>query len=52
MFGHHPRLAKDAFMGIRSSEKRKSHQDYADKLKNRLSDAYQCASEEVAHKGE
>ena len=52
MFGRHPRLAIDAFLGIRSSEERKSHQDYADKLKNRLSDAYKCASEEVAHKGE
>ena len=52
MFGRHPRLAIDAFLGIRSSEERKSHQDYADKLKNRLSDAYKCASEEAAHKGE
>ena len=52
MFGRHPRLAIDAFLGIRSSEERKSHQDYADKLKNRLSDAYKRASEEAAHKGE
>ena len=52
MFGRHPRLAIDAFLGIRSSEERKSHQDYADKLKNRLSDAYKCVSEEAAHKGE
>ena len=52
MFGRHPRLAIDAFLGIRSSEERKSHQDYADKLKNRLSDAYKCASEEAANKGE
>ena len=52
MFGRHPRLAIDAFLGIRSSEERKSHQDYADKLKNCLSDAYKCASEEAAHKGE
>ena len=52
MFGRHPRWAIDAFLGIRSSEERKSNQDYADKLKNRLSDAYKCASEEAAHKGE
>ena len=52
MFGRHSRLAIDAFLGIRSSEERMSHQDYADKLKNRLSDAYKCASEEAAHKGE
>ena len=31
---------------------RKTHQDYADKLKNRLTDANKCASEEAAHKGE
>ena len=52
MFGRHPRLAIDDFLGIRSSEERKSHQDYADILKNRLSDAYKCASEDAAHKGE
>ena len=52
MFGRHPHLAIDAFLGIRSSEERKSHKDYADKLKNRLSDAYKYASEEAAHKGE
>ena len=33
MFGCYPRLAIDAFLGIRSSEERKSHQDYVDKLK-------------------
>ena len=52
MFGLHPRLAIDDFLGIRSSEERKSHQDYADKLKNRLSDSYKCASEDAAHEGE
>ena len=51
MFGRHPRLAIDALLGIRSSEERKSHQDYADKLKNRLADAYQNASEEARLKG-
>ena len=49
MFGCHPRLAIDDFLGIRSSEERESHQDYADKLRNRLSDAYKCASEDAAH---
>ena len=44
MFGRHPRLAIDAFLGIRSSEERKPHQDYSDKLKDRLADAYQNAS--------
>ena len=51
MFGRHPRLAIDAFLGIRSSEERKSHQDYVDKLKDRLADAYQDASEEARFKG-
>ena len=51
MFGRHPRLAIDAFLGIRSSEERKSHQDYVDKLKDRLADAYQDASEEARLKG-
>ena len=40
MFGRNPRLAIDAFLGLRSFEERKSHQDYADKLKDRLADAY------------
>ena len=52
MFGRHPGLAIDDFLGIRSSEERKFHQDYADKLKNRLSDAYKCACEDAAQKGE
>lgn len=51
MFGRHPRLAIDAFLGLRSSEERTSHQDYADKLKNRLADAYKNASQEASQKG-
>ena len=51
MFGCHPRLAIDAFLGIRPSEERKSHQDYVYKLKDRLADAYQDASEEARLKG-
>ena len=51
MFGRYPRLAIDAFLGIRSSEERKSHQDYVDKLKDRMADAYQNASEEARQKG-
>ena len=35
-----PNWAIDAFLGIRSSEERKSHQDYVDKLKDRLADGY------------
>ena len=52
MFGSHPRLAIDAVLGIGSSEERKSHQDYADKLKDRLAYAYKKAVEEAKIKGQ
>ena len=32
IFWHHPRLAIDVILGIRTSEESKSHQDYVDKL--------------------
>ena len=51
MFGRHPRLAIDSFLGLRSSEERTTHQDYADKLQNRLTEAYKNASEEALLKG-
>ena len=41
MFGRHPRLAIDAFLGIGLSEEHKSHQDYVDRLKDRLQYAYE-----------
>ena len=44
-------MAIDVILGIRTSEERKSHQDYVDKLKDRLADAYQNASEEARQKG-
>ena len=47
MFGRHPRLAIDAVLGIGSSEERKSHQDYVDKLKDRLAYAYKKAGEDA-----
>ena len=48
MFGRHPRLAVDAFLGLRSSnDKAKSHEDYASKLKGRLAFAYDAASKEA-----
>ena len=52
MFGRHPRLAIDAVLGIGSSEERKSHQDYVDKLKDRLAYAYKKAGEEAKIKGQ
>ena len=46
MFGRHPRLAIDAFLGIKSNEEEvKSRQDYSDKLKERLALAYEKARE-------
>ena len=48
MFGRHPRLAIDAFLGIpQDSVTVKSHQDYVDRLKQRLATAYETASEEA-----
>ena len=53
MFGRHPRLAMDAFLGIGSGdEKPKSRQDYSDRLKDRLQFAYKKASEEAKKAGE
>ncbi|MCG8033934.1 MAG: DDE-type integrase/transposase/recombinase, partial [Candidatus Thiodiazotropha taylori] len=51
MFGRHPRLAIDAFLGLSSTEERKSHQDYVDKLQQRLKIAYERAGEEARRKG-
>ena len=48
MFGRHPRLAIDAFLGLnREPSIRKSHQDYADKLKGKLNFAYDLANKEA-----
>ena len=53
MFGRHPRLAMDAFLGIGSGdEKPKSRQNYSDRLKDRLQFAYKKASEEGKKAGE
>ena len=52
MFGRHPRLAMDAFLGIGSGEGvPKSQQDYSDRLKDRLQFAYKKASEEAKKAG-
>ena len=48
MFGRHPRLAVDAFLGIpQSQEQVRSRQDYVDKLKQRMAFAYETASSEA-----
>ena len=49
MFGRHPRLAIDAFLGIpQDRETTRSQEDYVDRLKQRLDAAYLIASEESA----
>ena len=48
MFGRHPRLAVDAFLGLKEN---RSQKDYADKLKERLKTAYKKATEEMKKKG-
>lgn len=48
MFGRHPRLAIDAFLGLKQEPaKPKNHQDFVDKLKQRLDYAYNRASVET-----
>ena len=50
MFGRHPRLAVDAFLGL-ENEGQKTHKEYVDKLKDRLKYAYKKATEEAKKKG-
>ena len=48
MFGRHPRLAMDAFLGLKQHQDTPcSHQDYVGKLKQRLGYAYDKASKEA-----
>ena len=53
MFGRHPRIAIDAFLGLKQDEDiPRSHQDYVDKLKQRLDYSYNRASEEAKRSAE
>ena len=53
MFGRHPRLAVDAFLGIpQDTETVKSHRDYVGQLKLRLATAYDKASLEAKNSAE
>ena len=53
MYGRHPRLAVDAFLGLKNEEiSQKSRQDYPDKLKERLNFAYQKANSEARKAGQ
>ena len=48
IFGRHPRLAIDAFLGLENElSATKGHQDYSDQLQHRLEYAYNIASEEA-----
>ena len=48
MFGRHPRLAIDSFLGLqKDAETRKRHKDYVDGLKARLDNAFRTANEEA-----
>ena len=52
MYGRHPRLAVDAFFGLKSNNGLPiTHKDYSDKLKDRLQYAYKRASEEAQAAG-
>ena len=53
MFGRHPRLAIDAFLGLEpSTESGRSHAEYTTKFQSRLAYAYKKASEEAARQTE
>ena len=53
MFGRHPRLAIDAFLGLNQDQDiPRSHMDYVDKLRHRLDYAYNKASEEAKRAAE
>ena len=48
MFGRHPRLAIDSFLGLQKDvETRKRHKDYVDGFKAQLDNAYRTANEEA-----
>ena len=52
MYGRHPRLAIDAFLGLIDIDSvPKSHQNYAEQLKARMAEAYKEAGKQAARKG-
>ena len=52
MFDRHPRLSIDAFLGLSTTAEKRSHQDHANKLKERLKYAYEKTDEEARNKGQ
>lgn len=51
MFGRHPRLAIDAFLGIKQESANKDQSKYAADLKKRLDFAYKTATKEARRQG-
>ena len=51
MFGRHPRLAVDAFLGIKPCSERSDKSKYVTDLKKRLDFAYKTASREARRQG-
>ena len=51
MFGRHPRLAVDAFLGIKPGPERSDKSKYVTDLKKRLEYAYKTASKEARRQG-
>ena len=51
MFGRHPRLAVDAFLGIKPGPERSDKSKYVTDLKKRLEFAYKAASKEAHRQG-
>ena len=51
MFGRHPRLAVDAFLGIKPGPERSDKSKYVTDLKKRLEFAYKAASKEARRQG-
>ena len=51
MFGRHPRLAVDAFFGIKPGNKSSDNSKYVTNLNKRLDFAYRTASREARRQG-
>lgn len=51
MFGRHPRLAVDAFLGIKPGPERSNKTKYVNDLKRRLEFAYKTAAKEARRQG-
>ena len=52
MFGRHPRLAFDAFVGIKPESVSQDQTKYATDLRKRLDFAYRCATKEARRQGQ